>query len=398
VAGVRVAVLALACAALGGAATLAIGRATGLVGGSRTETVVVRGATPEQEARPAVRTVARPAGSGDFSPSRIYAQRSPGVVTVFTYFGGAGTQGSGFVVDRTGTILTNAHVITNAGEADPGVPVRPASSVYVEFADGDRVPATVVGWDVYDDIGVIRVAPSAHRLVPVPLGRSSAVVVGEPVAAIGSPLGNADSLAVGVVSAVGRSIAALTAPRFQLIDAIQTDAPIAHGSSGGPLLDAAGAAIGINAQVRNDSGGPAGIGFAVPIDAAKRSLRELLAGRRVIYAYAGLQTEDLTPALARRLGLPVRRGALVTEATPGGPAAKAGLRGATQELRFQGETVRTGGDVVVAVGGSPVTGADDLVRIVTNRLRAGQTVVFSVFRDGRRRPVAVHLGARPASP
>ena len=393
---VRVAVLALACAVLGGAATLVIGRATGIVGASKTETVVVRGTAPTKDAPPTVRTVARPVG--DFSPSRIYAQRSPGVVTVFSYFGGAGAQGSGFVVDRKGTILTNAHVITNAGEAGPGVAVRPATSVYVEFLDHDRVPAKIVGWDVYDDVGVLRVSPSAHALVPVPLGRSSGVVVGEPVAAIGSPLGNADSLAVGVVSAVGRSIAALTAPRFQLIDAIQTDAPIAHGSSGGPLLDAAGAAIGINAQVRNDGGGPTGIGFAVPIDSAKRSLTELLAGRPVEYAYAGVQTQDLTPALARRLGLSEPRGALITEVTAGGPAAKAGLRGSTEELQFQGESVRTGGDVVLAVGGSPVAGADDLVRIVTNRLRPRQTTVFTILRNGRHRSVAVRLATRPSVP
>jgi S1-C subfamily serine protease len=399
VAAVRVAVLAAACAVLGGVASLAIGRATGLLGSSTTETVVVRGAVPAKNAPAAVRTVARPVASGSgFSAARVFAERSPGVVTVFTYFAGAGAQGSGFVVSRDGTIVTNAHVITNAGEAGPGAVVRPASSVYVEFPDHDRVPATIVGWDVYADVGVIRVAPSAHDLVPLPLGRSSEVVVGEPVAAIGSPLGNVDSLAVGVVSAVGRSIAALTAPRFQLIDAIQIDAPIAHGSSGGPLLDAAGRVIGINAQVRNDAGAPTGIGFAVPIDAAKRSLKELLAGRTVEYAYAGVQTQDLTPALARRLGFGDRRGALITEVTAGGPAAKAGLRGGSKELQFQGETVLTGGDVVLAVGGSAVTGADDLVRIVTNRLRARQTVVFTILRDGRRRSVAVRLAARPATP
>jgi len=399
VAVVRAAALALACALLGGAASLAIGRAAGLVGRSTTETVVVRGAAPAQDVPAAVRTVARPVtGGSGFSPARIFARRSPGVVTVFTYSGGVGAQGSGFVVSRDGTILTNAHVITNAGEAGPGAAVRPAASVFVEFPDRDRVPATIVGWDVYDDVGVVRVSPSAHALVPLPLGRSSEVVVGEPVAAIGSPLGNVDSLAVGVVSAVGRSIAALTAPRFQLIDAIQIDAPIAHGSSGGPLLDAAGTVIGINAQVRSDSGGPAGIGFAVPIDAARRSLKELLAGRTVEYAYAGVQTQDLTPALARRLGLGGRRGALITEVTAGGPAARAGLRGGSKELQFQGETVVTGGDVVLAVGGSPVAGADDLVRIVTNRLRPRQTVVFSILRDGRRRSVAVKLATRPAAP
>jgi S1-C subfamily serine protease len=230
--------------------------------------------------------------------------------------------------------------------------------------------------------------------VPLPLGRSASIVVGEPVAAIGSPLGNAGSLAAGIVSARARSIAALTTPQFQLVDAIQIDAPIAHGSSGGPLLDAAGRVIGINAQIRSDQGGASGIGFAVPIDAARRSLRELLAHGRVAYAYAGLQTETLTPALAQRLKLTVRHGALVDRVASGGPAAKAGLRGSVREAQFQGETVALGGDVVVAVDGLEVAGADDLVRIVTNRLRPGQTAVFTVLRAGRRRTVAIRLEAR----
>lgn len=397
---VRVALLGLICAALGAGAALGVGHATGLLAGSTT--VVVRetsaGSTTGSAAVAQV-TVAPPAiGSGGFVPARIFADRSPGVVTVFTYTGSQGAQGSGFVVSADGTILTNAHVITNAGEASAGAIVKPAARVYVEFSDHDRIPATVVGWDVFDDVGVIRVSPSAHALQVLPLGRSAGVVVGEPVAAIGSPLGNEDSLAVGIVSAVGRSIAALTTPHFQLIDAIQIDAPIAHGSSGGPLLDASGRVIGINAQIRSDAGGPSGIGFAVPIDAARRSLRDLVAGRKVGYAYAGVQTEDLTPSLARHLGLKVSRGALVSRVTPGGPAAAAGMHGGTAEAQFQGLTVATGGDVVVAVNGLPVTNGDELVRIVTNMLRPGRTAVFSVVRAGRTLPIAVRLGSRPADP
>lgn len=393
----RVALIAVVCAAAGAGAALGIGRATDVLGGSTT--VVVRTATPGSPAAAAPVTVA-PAltGSGTFVPARIFAERSPGVVTVFTFTGGQGAQGSGFVVSADGTILTNAHVITNAGETAAGGAVKAAAQVYVEFPDHDRIRATVVGWDVFDDVGVIRVAPSAHRLSPLPLGRSADVVVGEPVAAIGSPLGNEDSLAVGVVSAVGRSIAALTAPNFQLIDAIQIDAPIAHGSSGGPLLDAAGRVIGINAQIRSDVGGPAGIGFAVPIDAARRSLRELLAGRKVGYAYVGLQTEDLTPSIARHLGLKADRGALVARVTAGGPAAKAGLHGATSESQFQGVAVAAGGDVVLAINGAKVRNGSDLVRIVTNDLRPGQTAVFTVLRAGRQRSIAVRLGSRPSAP
>jgi len=392
---VRVALFVLICAGLGAGAALGIGRVTGLVGGSTTDTVVVHGpaATSTAGTLAAVHAAA-PLGGAGFSPARIFAARSPGVVTIFAYVGSSGAQGSGFVVSRDGTILTNAHVITNAGETGPGANVKAASRVYVEFSDHDRVTASVVGWDVFDDVGVIRVAPSAHRLAPLPLGHSAAVVVGEPVAAIGSPLGNEDSLAVGVVSAVGRSIAALTAPRFQLVDAIQTDAPIAHGSSGGPLLDAAGRVIGITAQIRDDSGGPAGIGFAVPIDAARRSLHDLVATGHVAYAYAGVQAEDLTPALAQHLKLGVLHGALIDAVTPGGPAAAAGLRGGSREAQYEGQAVRLGGDVVVAIDGTPVQNADDLVRIVTNNLRPNTTAVFTVLRDGRRRSIPLRLSAR----
>ena len=381
----RLPVFALLCALAGGLAALGIGRAAGWVGGG-TKTVVAHGP-------PRTVTVSTTTQAGGFPAARIFATRSPGVVTVFAYFGGVGAQGSGFVVDARGTILTNAHVITNAGETTGTV--APASTVYVEFADHDRVAATVVGWDVFDDVGVLRVDPGAHALVPLPLGRSTSVVVGEPVAAIGSPLGNADSLAVGVVSAVRRSIAALTAPSFELSDAIQTDAPLAHGSSGGPLLDGAGRVIGINAQIRSDQGGSAGIGFAVPIDAARRSLRQLLTKGRSTYAYAGVQTEDLTPSLARHLHLAVQHGALVDRVAPGGPADRAGLRGGTTQESFLGETITRGGDVITAVDGTPVSDADALVRIVTS-LQPGAVARFSIVRGAGRRVVTVRLGARSA--
>jgi S1-C subfamily serine protease len=392
---VRTVVIVIAAALVGAVAALALGRGTGLVGagGSTTQTVVVH-APAAINAPAAVRIV--PKTATGLSAARIFALRSPGVVTVFSYFAdGSAAQGSGFVVSSNGNLLTNAHVITNAGDTPAGTPVKAAKQIYVEFADHDRVPAKVVGWDVYDDVGVIRISSSAHRLVPLPLGQSSSVVVGEPVAAIGSPLGNEDSLAVGVVSAVRRSIAALTAAHFQIVDAIQTDAPITHGSSGGPLLDAQGRVIGINAQIRSDSGGSSGIGFAVPIDAARRSFDDLLAHGRVAYAYAGLQTQDLTPSLAAKLGFPVSHGALVESVTSGGPAARAGIRGGSTQLQFEGETLVTGGDVIVSVDGAPVADADALVRIVTNSLRPGQTAVFGIVRGHSRRTVAVKLAERP---
>ena len=389
----RTAVIVIAAALAGGLAVVGLGVVAS--GHAKTETVIVHAPAPAVSAPAAVRIV--PKTATGLSAARIFALRSPGVVTVFSYFAdGSAAQGSGFVVSSNGNLLTNAHVITNAGDTAAGSPVKAAREVYVEFADHDRVPAKVVGWDVYDDVGVIRVSRSQHALVPLPLGRSASVVVGEPVAAIGSPLGNEDSLAVGVVSAVRRSIAALTAAHFQIVDAIQTDAPITHGSSGGPLLDAQGHVIGINAQIRSDSGGSSGIGFAVPIDAARRSLDDLLAHGRVAYAYAGLQTQDLTPSLAAKLGLPVRHGAIVESVTSGGPAARAGIRGGSKQLQFEGETLVTGGDVIVSVDGELVTDADALVRIVTNSLRPGQTAVFGIVRGHARRTVAVKLAERPA--
>ncbi len=396
--------VSLVSAVVGGVLVLVIGSAFGLFGGKSSTTYVVTARpAPEAAAPAAVRSTARPLPAGPFDAARIYAERSPGVVTLYSFFGDAGSasaaQGSGFVVSKDGTILTDAHVITTAGESGPGATVAPARVVFVEFADHDRIPARIVGWDVFDDVGVLKVDPKAHPLSPVPLGDSARVVVGEPVAAIGSPLGNENSLAVGVVSAVRRSIQSLTS-RYQLIDAIQTDAAITHGNSGGPLFDARGRVVGINAQIRSQSGNgnDAGVGFAVPIDAARRSMRELLASGRVHYAYVGITTEDLTPSLARHLRLGPTHGALIDDVSPNGPGALAGLRGGTRRERFQGAEIFRGGDVILAVDGVPVANADDLVRIVSERLRPGQVATFSILRDGRRRTVAVKLAERPANP
>lgn len=280
-------------------------------------------------------------------------------------------------------------MITDAGETAPGAPVQAAGRVYVEFSDHDRVPAHIVGWDVNDDVGVLTVSPAAHALTPLPLGRSATLVVGQPVAAIGSPLGNEDSLGVGVVSAIRRSIASLTAPDFQLVDAIQTDASIAHGSSGGPLVDARGDVVGITAQIRSDEGAATGIGFAVPIDAARRSLHDLVANGHVAYAYAGVTTEDMTPSIAQALGLKnVTFGALVDRVAAGGSGSRT----------VEGVTVTPGGDVVVAVNGTKVSSADDLVRIVTNLLRPHERAVLTVVRNGARRTIVFRPAERSSHP
>ena len=387
----------LLAALAGGAAALGLAFASGLLG-DRTETVVLPAVTAAGVPAPvASRLAVRP---GALDAAAVYASRSAGVVTIFAYFGKAGApgsqaaQGSGFVVDRDGTILTSSHVITNAGE---GVPVAPADRLYVEFGDHDRIPARVVGWDVFDDVGVLRVDPRLHALAPVPLGDSAHVVVGEPVAAIGSPFGNEDSLTVGVVSAVHRSISSLTSD-YELIDAIQTDAPINHGNSGGPLFDSDGAVIGINAQIRTESNGSTdGVGFAVPIDSARRSMQQLLDRGRVDYAYVGITSEDLTPSLAQHFGYAVSRGAVVDTVRAGSPGAKAGIRGGSSDVQVFDTPFTRGGDVIVAIDGIPVTDADDVVRIVSERLSPGQTVTFTVVRGGRRLQLPVTLIERPAS-
>ncbi len=394
------AALSLIAAVLGGAAVLAVGKGAGWLGG-QTRTVVVQQAPVGDVAAPVV--VAKPLVGNGFQPAQIYRSRAAGVVTIVAYYdapslpGARAGQGSGFVISRDGLILTSAHVITTAGQGAPGQ-AQPARTIYVQFADGDRVQARIVGYDLFDDVGVIRVDPRAHALDPVPLGDSSRVVVGQPVAAIGSPFGNADSLSVGVVSATRRSIQSLTS-RYDLVDAIQTDAPINHGNSGGPLFDARGRVIGINAQIRSTdaTSGFEGVGFAVPIDSARRSLAQLLRSGHVSYAYIGITTEDLTPSIARAFGYAARRGALIDFFAPGAsPGRAAGLRAATRAVPFEGEVVRVGGDAIVAIDGIPVQSAEDVVRIVAERLLPGEVARFTVVRGRARRVVDVTLATRPS--
>ncbi len=389
-----VASLGLAGAVLGGALVLLVAWGAGWLSGDE-KTVVIQETTSGQVAAAPV----RPSVAGVFDPARVYARRSPGVVTLYAVFSSgnntSSSQGSGFVVSSDGLIMTNSHVITTAGAG--GGAVQPASDIFVEFQDRDRVKATILGWDVFDDVGVLRVDPTAHRLTPLPLGDSSRVVVGEPVAAIGSPFGNENSLTVGVVSATQRSIESLTS-QYNLVDAIQVDAPINHGNSGGPLFDAAGRVIGINAQIRSDSGNAEGVGFAVPINAARRSMQELIRTGKVAYAYVGITSEDLTPGIGRRFGYPVRYGAVITSVRPGSPGARAGLRGGFEQRDFNGSTFTYGGDVVVSIGGSPVRNASDVVRAVTEQLRPGQTVPVTIVRGGARKTVRVTLANRPRNP
>ncbi|MBD0318112.1 MAG: trypsin-like peptidase domain-containing protein [Thermoleophilia bacterium] len=399
-----VAVIALVCAFLGATGALVVGKATGWVDGEAA-TVVVR--ERESGAAPAARiergSEAKPLPGNDFDAAEIYRERAAGVVTVISLFGdhaetggGEAAQGSGFVVSDEGYILTNSHVITNAGERAAGETPEPASEVYVEFRDGEREEAKIVGWDLFDDVGVLKVAADAHRLRPVPIGDSASVVVGEPVAAIGSPFGQINSLSVGVVAATERSIDSLTS-RYSLVDAIQTDAPINRGNSGGPLLDARGRAIGVNAQIRSESGTAEGVGFAVPINSAVRSMEQLIREGRVRYAWVGVSTQTVTPSLARRFGFATSRGAAIQSVVDESPADAAGLRAGGEKRSFAGLLVAVGGDVIVAIDGEPVESAEDVVRAVTRRL-PGESARFSIVRGERRLTLDVKLAERPANP
>jgi S1-C subfamily serine protease len=221
--------------------------------------------------------------------------------------------------------------------------------------------------------------------------------VGDPVAAIGSPFGNQGSLAVGVVSAIGRSVPTLTSG-YQLTDAVQIDAPINRGNSGGPLFDARGRVIGINAQIRSETGLAEGVGFAVPINTAMRSVEQLQETGRVAYPYIGVHTEDVTPGMAEEFDLGADRGALVSKVERGSPAEKAEIQGSTRTADYQGLPVSVGGDLIVEIGGRPVRGAADVARVVTERYLPGDEVEFVVLRDGERTTTTVELGERSDAP
>jgi S1-C subfamily serine protease len=354
--------------------------------------------------------VLRDAGGADaerrtgFDPRAIYRDEAPGVVTVISLFGGggldsvlggddngAGGVGSGFVVSRTGEIATNAHVVTT-GEGDQ---IRRASQVYVEFADGNQVEARIVGYDPNADIALLRVEPRGLTLRPLPLADRSAVQVGTPVAAIGSPFGEKQSLSVGVVSAVDRAIGSLT--EFKIAGAIQTDAAINPGNSGGPLVDGRGRVIGVNQQIKSRSGGGEGVGFAVPADVVKRSLDGLRANGEVRYAFLGVESVPLYPQLVKRFDLPVGRGAWLQVVQPGGPGDKAGLRGGRGQVRFQARTFSEGGDIITRIEDRPIADSDDLSEVV-QAFDPGEKVDVEIWRDGARRRIALELGERPLNP
>lgn len=336
------------------------------------------------------------APSGDFDPAAIYAEDSAGVVTVLSLFGQGGDagQGSGFFVSSDGEILTNAHVVTTGGAANGGGAITPADQVYVELADRNRVEAEIIGFDPDSDVALIKVDPSGLDVEPLKLSERKDFAVGEPVAAIGSPFGKRQSLSVGVISAADRTIQSLS--DFSIDNAIQTDASINPGNSGGPLLDSAGDVIGINQQIESSSGSNSGVGYAIPIDAVRHALDGLRSDGEVQYAYLGVSSQAVWPQLAEDLDLGADTGALVDEVVPNGPAAEAGIEGATGEKTFQGSPVATGGDLIVAVNGRKIVDESDLSEVIS-RFKPGETVTLEIYRDGDKKDVEVTLGRRPGA-
>jgi S1-C subfamily serine protease len=363
---------------------------------AQTTTVASELSAPQQGPveKTRVKVVEGIGSKGGFDPGTIYRRLAPGVVTVSSQSGASDSRaalGSGFVLDGEGYIATNAHVV----RGDPPKLER-ASTVYVKFVDGNTVPATVVGDDLNADVALLKVNPAGLTLTPLTLGSSARLLVGAPVAAIGSPFGQSQSLSVGVISATGRDIDSLTA--FKIGNAIQTDAAINHGNSGGPLLNARGQVIGINSQIESTGGGGEGVGFAVPVDAVRRSLDELRAKGHVDYAYLGVTTTELYPQLAQKLGVDVERGALVVTVQPDGPAAKAGIAPGEDKIEFQGQKdIPTGGDAIIAVDGKPIQESSDLPNAISLK-SPGDQVRLTLLRGKERRTVTVTLAPRPNKP
>jgi S1-C subfamily serine protease len=319
---------------------------------------------------------------------RVYRQASPAVANILTkateydFFmdpvpvEGAG---SGFVIDERGYILTNFHV------------VQEAQSIEVVLGDQSRYPGKFVGADERNDIALVKIDPKGKHLTALPLGDSASLQVGQKVLAIGNPFGFTSTLTTGVVSALGRTVQ--TSQTTLIDEAIQTDAAINRGNSGGPLINSRGEVIGINSAIYTPSGTTAGIGFAIPINSAKRIAQDLITEGRVHLAYLGVQTLPVGGYLAEALDLSVQEGLLVEVAAKGGPAAAAGVRGGDRVAQAGMQRIAIGGDVIVAIDDHKVASSMDL-NVILNRKRPGDTIKLTVYRGGKKLEIPVKLGER----
>jgi S1-C subfamily serine protease len=303
------------------------------------------------------------------SPFDLFPQKQQSVAT-----------GSGFLIDDDGHVLTNAHVVQGAHKVD------------VQLGDGGTQQAQVVGMDPSSDVALLKV-DDTEGVHPLPLGDSTKVQVGDPVVAIGNPFGLDRTVTSGIVSALQRQIQAPNG--FSISDVIQTDAAINPGNSGGPLIDGAGQVVGINSQIESQSGGNEGVGFAVPIKTAADVVSQLESGGSVHRAYLGITGGDITPDIAHALNLPVTQGVLIERVFSGGPAADAGIKGATGQATIAGQTFPVGGDIITKVDGKQVTGMDDVISAV-NEHDPGDEITLTIFSGGQQHDVTVKLGDRPS--
>jgi S1-C subfamily serine protease len=372
----------LVTAILGG--VVAVG-AVALLGGLDGDTTVV---TETAAPSPGL----APTGAA-LSINEIYTRAAPGVVRVnatstSTALGDqqpSSALGSGFVIDKTGHIVTNYHVVEGANK------------ITVSFSNRDTVNAELLGTDPSTDLAVLRVQTSASALTPLPLGNSDKVQVGDPVVAIGNPFGLDRTVTSGIVSALQRLI---TAPNSFTIDhIIQTDAPINHGNSGGPLLNARGQVIGVNTQIETGqtATGNVGIGFSVPANTVKDVVAQLLESGRVDHAYLGISGQAVTEDVAETYNLPANAGVLVASVTSGSGAAKAGLRSGERQVVVAGETYVLGGDIIVSFDGEKISSLEQLRDAVAAH-KPGDKVTVVIYRAANKSSVTVTLGRQPPSP
>ncbi|MGH3035004.1 MAG: S1C family serine protease, partial [Gaiellaceae bacterium] len=293
---------------------------------------------------------------------------------------------SGFVINKTGHIVTNYHVVENAQDVE------------VNFSGGeDKVPAEIVGTDPSTDVAVLKIDAQSRALTPLDLGDSDSVRVGDPVVAIGNPFGLERSATAGIVSALRRQIQSPNG--FTVDKVIQTDAPINRGSSGGPLLNTRGEVIGVNSQnfTGGTSEGNVGIGFAMPINTVKEVVSELIERGKVEHAYLGVELDSVDEALAESFRLPVDHGALVVGVRPGSPAAEAGLQGGDTQVVVGGVTYDLGGDIITKADGEQIESGDDLVGLIMEK-DPGDTLTLEIHRGDAKRTLSVTLGRRPSQP
>ncbi len=299
--------------------------------------------------------------------------------------------GSGFVWDKEGHIVTNNHVVEGADK------------IQVIFSDGVTVDATVVGTDPDSDLAVIKVERPAESLVPVALGDSTQLRVGQLAIAIGNPFGLEGTLTTGVVSALGRSLpvdnsSSQTGASYTIPDVIQTDASINPGNSGGVLVDTEGHVIGVTSAIISPVNVSAGIGFAIPSAIVKQVVPSLISEGHYDHPRLGISGMSLVPDLAEAMNLEsTQLGALIIEVVPGGPADKAGVRGSDRQVSIDGATARVGGDVVIAIDGEPVKRFEDLPAYLASSTKVGQTIKLTVLRDGKEMELSLTLDARPGT-